>query len=96
MGVKASFGALLLEPLPAIAYINDSHYVVVNEVTPSAVYVFDTAIGHVKLSRQTFEQAWKGYLLLIRMRQIKPSLDALTDVVPTAAGIYFSSSAGSG
>lgn len=74
-GVKASYGALLKEPLPAIAYINDSHYVVLNEVTASSVYVFDPAIGHVKLSRQTFERAWKGYLLLVRMRPIKSSMD---------------------
>ncbi len=74
-GVKVGFGVLLNEPLPAIAYINDSHYVVVNEVNKSSVYVFDPAIGHVKLARDTFERAWKGYLLRIRVRDIKPSLD---------------------
>ena len=73
-GVKANYAALMQEPLPAIAYINDSHYVVVNDITPSHVYVFDPAIGHMKLSRQIFERAWKGYLLLIRMREIKPTI----------------------
>ena len=76
-GVKATYGALLHEPLPAIAYINDSHYVVVNDITDSSVFIFDPAIGHVKLARQTFELAWNGYLLLVRTREIKPSIENL-------------------
>jgi apolipoprotein N-acyltransferase len=75
-GIKASYGALLQEPLPVIAYINDDHYVVVNEVTKTSVFVFDPAIGHVKLGRAVFEQAWKGYLLRVRMKPIKPGLSA--------------------
>lgn len=73
-GVKANYAALQKQPLPAIAYINDSHYVVVNEITDSFVFVFDPAIGHVKLPRATFTQAWRGYLLLVRMKPIRESI----------------------
>lgn len=73
-GIKASYGALLQEPLPVIAYINDDHYVVVNEVSKTSVFIFDPAIGHIKLGRAIFEKAWKGYLLRVRMKPITPGL----------------------
>jgi hypothetical protein len=71
-GVRENYQALLDEPLPVIAFINNSHYVVVLEIGPHDVYVFDPAIGHVTVPRRVFEQAWNGYLLLIRMRPIEP------------------------
>lgn len=73
MGVKENYGALLQEPLPVIAYINESHYVVVNRLTEYEAYLFDPAIGHVRIPRQVFENAWNGYLLLVRTRPIVPS-----------------------
>jgi len=70
-GVKESYRALMDEPLPVIAYINDNHYVVVNEISQSAVFLFDPAIGHVQVARSVFERVWNGYLLIIRMEAIK-------------------------
>ena len=92
-GVKESYTALMLEPLPVIAYINDNHYVVVNKITPDHIYLFDPAIGHIRLHRTDFEQAWNGYLLLVRMKPIRESLllsprqlDGLTSAVPQPNG----------
>ena len=59
------------EPLPVIAYINDSHYVVVNKVTSSNIYLFDPLLGHVLVSRKVFEKGWNGYILLVNMKKIK-------------------------
>jgi len=73
-GVKESYTALMAEPLPVIAYINDSHYVVVNKIASDQIYLFDPALGHVRLRRADFEQAWNGYLLLVRMKPIKTAL----------------------
>jgi len=70
-GFKESYTALMDEPLPVIAYINDDHYVVVNKITSSEIFLFDPAVGHVKVSRQVFEQSWNGYILLVRMQPIK-------------------------
>lgn len=69
-GVKESYAALMKESLPVIAYINDSHYVVVNKITSGSVYLFDPLLGHVQVSRQVFERVWKGYILLINMQRI--------------------------
>jgi apolipoprotein N-acyltransferase len=82
IGVKENYQALMEEPLPVIAYINDSHYVVVNKITPYHVWVFDPAIGHVKILRPLFEQAWNGYLLLIRMPPIQKSIMKVTEEIP--------------
>ncbi len=81
-GVQANYPALMAEPLPVIAYINDSHYVVVMQMTPYDVTVFDPAMGHVKISRPLFEQAWNGYLLLIRMPPIQGAIMQATDEMP--------------
>ncbi len=74
VGVRENYQALLEEPLPVIAYINNSHYVVVLEIGRHDVYVFDPAIGHVTVPRRVFEQVWNGYLLLIRMPRIEPEI----------------------
>ncbi len=77
-GVKANYQALMDEPLPVIAYINNSHYVVVNKITSQSVYVFDPSLGHVQISRELFDRVWNGYLLLVRMQAIQKSLSSLT------------------
>ncbi len=79
-GVKANYQALMTEPLPVIAYINDSHYVVVNKITPQSVYLFDPSLGHIQVRREIFEQVWNGYLLLVRMQAIKKSLPDVISV----------------
>lgn len=78
-GVKESYSALMQEPLPVVAYINNNHYVVVNRISRTSIYLFDPAIGHVVLPRSLFEQVWNGYLLLVRMQPINESLAALPD-----------------
>ena len=78
-GVAENYRALMAEPLPVIAYINDDHYVVVNKITSSSVYLFDPAIGHVQIDRAVFERVWNGYLLLIRMQPIKDSIPQLSN-----------------
>ncbi len=73
-GVRESYAALMREPLPVIAYINDSHYVVVNKITTSTIYLFDPLLGHVKVARSVFESEWKGFILLVNMQEIKKTI----------------------
>ncbi len=70
MGVSENYRALRSEALPVIAYINDDHYVVITEVDAHFVQLFDPALGNIRIHRQTFEQAWNGYLLLVRPKPI--------------------------
>jgi hypothetical protein len=79
-GVKENYSALQNEVLPAIAYINDSHYVVVNQVTAHYLLLFDPSLGEVKVSRHVFEKIWNGYLLLIRVRPIPEGIAARNSV----------------
>jgi len=73
-GIKENYAALMWGPLPVIAYINDSHYVVVNKVTSSAIYLFDPLMGHVQIDRRLFERVWNGYILLVNVEKIKTTI----------------------
>jgi hypothetical protein len=75
-GVKENYAALMQEVLPVIAYINDNHYVVVNDVQANELMLFDPAIGHISVPRRVFEKIWNGYLLLIRVKPIPQAIVA--------------------
>jgi len=70
IGARGNFSVLLEQPLPVIAHINNQHYVVVNKIDAQFLYLFDPAIGHIKVTRPVFRQQWSGNLLLVRMRPI--------------------------
>lgn len=76
IGVQQNYSALRNEVLPAIAYINNNHYVVVIAAQARHVLLFDPALGHIKVSRPLFEHAWKGYLLRIRVKPLPDSVNA--------------------
>jgi len=63
-GIRASYEHLEKVELPAIAHWEGFHYTVLYEITPNRVVIADPAIGLCKLSREEFEKAWSGYLLL--------------------------------
>src|SRR5262245_24271494 len=63
-GIRASYEHLEKVELPAIAHWEGFHYTVLYEITPNCVVIADPAIGLCKLSREEFEKAWSGYLLL--------------------------------
>lgn len=64
-GIRASFEHLEKVQLPAIAHWEGFHYIVLYEVTADRVVLADPAIGLRKMSREEFEKAWTGYLLLL-------------------------------
>lgn len=64
---------LLNAPLPAIAYWQQRHFVVVYKASAKRVWVADPEAGKLKLSRRDFERGWlddngKGVLLLLEPR----------------------------
>jgi ATP-binding cassette subfamily B protein len=68
-GVKGSYEALPLAPLPAVAHLRTDeglgHFVVLHRVRKDAVVVADPARGVEKVSRDVFCRHWTGYLLLL-------------------------------
>jgi hypothetical protein len=73
-GEKQNYAALKEQPIPLIAFINNDHYVVVIRVLKHFVELFDPAIGHLKITRKTFERAWNGYVLIIRVKPIQTEI----------------------
>jgi subfamily B ATP-binding cassette protein HlyB/CyaB len=63
--VKTDFSHLAGLPLPAVAHWKGYHYLVLYEVKGERVLVGDPALGLVPMSRQEFEAAWTGRLLLL-------------------------------
>jgi apolipoprotein N-acyltransferase len=72
-GYKENYAALQKEALPVIAYINNSHYVVMLKVMPDKVVLFDPAIGNIAVSKPGFISIWNGYLLSLKMKPIMNS-----------------------
>lgn len=69
--VKIEFDVLQDAPLPAIAFWNEYHFVVIYKVTKRYIYVADPALGRVIYSKREFLKSWakreedhKGSVLL--------------------------------
>lgn len=73
--LKKSYNDLINEQFPIIAYINNLHYVIINKASSNKIYIFDPLLGHIEVSRQTFQKKWDGNLLLIRTKEIKKSFE---------------------
>jgi ATP-binding cassette subfamily B protein len=63
--VKATFGQLAKQKLPAIAHWQGNHYIVVYEVRRKYVIVGDPAMGQRTLTPEEFQADWTGYALLL-------------------------------
>ncbi|MGB7088240.1 MAG: cysteine peptidase family C39 domain-containing protein, partial [Phormidesmis sp.] len=82
--VRASLGAIAEQKGPWIAHWEGNHYVVVYKITAKQVLIADPALGHQRLSRQTFAQKWSSYGLLL-----EPTLQLQkTDIKQGSLGRY--------
>lgn len=81
-GVQANFEQLQSEfPLPAIAYWNNAHFIVVYQVDADKVMAIDPAVGKVQFNKADFCTSWytsalddskeksKGLLLLLDKKE---------------------------
>ena len=56
---------LPLVPLPAIAFVNKNHFVVLRKfVTPEVLEVDDPALGRIRWRSRSFKKAWSGEMLV--------------------------------
>ena len=51
---------------PALLFIHDDHYVVVDSIWNDDVFVRDPAIGRLKIPKGKLMQIWKGEILLFK------------------------------
>ncbi|QTM98470.1 ATP-binding cassette domain-containing protein [Sediminibacillus dalangtanensis] len=49
--------------LPAIAFYNENHYVVIDKVKKDIIYIVDPAKGRIKLHKDSFSQSFSGVIL---------------------------------
>jgi predicted double-glycine peptidase len=58
---------IFLAPLPLIAFIDGSHFVIVSQVTTdSHLIVLDPSAGKLRYSLQSFKNRWQGEVILFR------------------------------
>jgi predicted double-glycine peptidase len=58
-------GDLSRVPLPAIAFVNKNHFVVIRRfVSPELLLVDDPALGRLRWPARAFEKAWSGRMLI--------------------------------
>lgn len=71
--IRIPFSTAQKQPLPAIVFLDNCHFSVINSISASEVLLGNLAGGIVRLSNQDFCQRWlyrdgKGILVRIRLR----------------------------
>lgn len=51
--------------MPLVAYVNNSHFIVINKATGNKFYGIDPAIGRIAYSREEFEKIYSGVVIKI-------------------------------
>ena len=62
-GWRVSWAHLASVPLPAIAFVDGDHFVVVLRADASMVELADPSRGRLRLSRRAFARRWRGEIL---------------------------------
>jgi len=65
-GWKLTVKDLLIQPLPAILFVKGNHYVVVDSVRQSELYLRDPALGRIKMPVEQLPKIWGGETLILR------------------------------
>ena len=66
IGVQMDIEDLQTVRFPAIAHVNDNHFLVVDAVNEGRVYLVDSAAQYDGLSIQQFQQIWNGNMLIFQ------------------------------
>jgi ABC-type bacteriocin/lantibiotic exporter with double-glycine peptidase domain len=68
-GWRLTLDDLLTKPLPAILFVHNDHYIVMDSACGDEVFVRDPAIGTLKIEKQKLLKIWNGETLLIDKRE---------------------------
>lgn len=64
-GYRVDAEKINLSIMPLIAYVNNSHFIVINKVTVDSFFGIDPAIGRITYSREEFEKIYSGVIIKI-------------------------------
>ncbi len=97
LGVKAkgqrwNWARLIQEKNPVLAYISDSHYVVILASDTKTVTFFDPGTGKATHSREDFSTIWDGIVLAFPTQTLETSSFSLppTSSIPKESGLALS------
>jgi ABC-type bacteriocin/lantibiotic exporter with double-glycine peptidase domain len=68
-GYKTTLNDLTKLGLPAIAHINDNHFVVVESIEAESVLLIDPSVGRLRYRASAFEEKWNGIALCVSDKQ---------------------------
>jgi len=65
-GLFLTFDDLIKINKPVIAFINNSHFVVINKIKKDKILIIDPSVGKVLLEKKIFMKIWKRICIGIR------------------------------
>lgn len=65
-GWRLVFDDLRTGPLPAVVFVDRSHFVVIDSIRHHTVFLRDPGIGRMAVPEARFKERWKGETLLFR------------------------------
>jgi ABC-type bacteriocin/lantibiotic exporter with double-glycine peptidase domain len=65
IGYKTTLRDLAQLPLPAIAHINDNHFVVIETIGEKDLTVINPSVGRLRYRASAFEEKWDGIALCV-------------------------------
>ncbi|WP_129408366.1 cysteine peptidase family C39 domain-containing protein [Marinitoga lauensis] len=71
IGLKGDFESLKSIRKPVIAYINNNHYIVIENIKSNNIYAFDPQIGYIKVHYSDFLKVWKGIYFKIKTMKLE-------------------------
>ncbi|WP_047265648.1 cysteine peptidase family C39 domain-containing protein, partial [Marinitoga sp. 1155] len=71
IGLKGDFESLKNIRKPVIAYINNNHYIVIENIKNNNIYAFDPQIGYIKVYYFDFLKIWSGIYFKIKTMKLE-------------------------
>ena len=100
-GYKVELNKLSNKVLPLIAYVNGNHFVVLEKIKKSKIYVIDPAIGKITYNNQEFEKIYSGVVICLspnksgveKVNYKESTLSLLKDtrIIKILCGLFLSS-----
>ncbi len=69
-GIQCAPGYLGQIPLPAILFVDEQHYVVLDSIGNDRQYFLrDPALGRISVDKKSLEEVWSGVVLVVESRK---------------------------
>jgi len=76
LAVMISFGQLCEIPTPSILFYHENHFIVLIDIMPNCIDIYDPSLGQLRVSIKNFQQNWffennTGICVLIKPQKSK-------------------------